>query len=238
MDIKRLNDAVLCLHRAFNAREDNRVPYGLFGDYAITIQGASAIEGHSTDYKGYLECLAGSNKFRVALALDNGEDFHLRLDPADFREDCCDFVWSDNPNGQDEVRLRVWCDPIGEGWPKNGDMKIGRSNVEGHRGSGEVNFLDPVHLLKGRIRDAAMGFTHEHGADIYFLATVFDKYVRPRIGLLNLDFVGLALKNHPYLEPLFADLGLNMGEAKRRAEARGPNSVRDQPKDVWLNLVF
>ncbi|KAI1136819.1 hypothetical protein F5Y05DRAFT_415070 [Hypoxylon sp. FL0543] len=160
------------------------------------------------------------------------------MDVINFMEDdCCEFSWSDAQGRQNEVRLRVYCDPVA-GWPEHADMAVGVSNVEGHREQGQVNFLDPIHLLKGRIRDAAMGFKYEHGTDIYFLATEYDMYIRPRAWQLNLYFLGLALKNHPHLEPLFADLEMDMAEAKRRAEARGSDSIGTRPRDIWRNLLF
>ncbi|KAI1411241.1 hypothetical protein F5Y13DRAFT_201441 [Hypoxylon sp. FL1857] len=237
MDAKRLNDAAVCLHRACTKQPNDDIDYGLFGDYAIAVQGRTRVPGHSTTYKGYLECLARATKHRVINALDDQEGFKFHMSIINLREDFCEFSWSDSPNRQDEVILRVFCDPI-FGWPVQADMTIGRSIVSGYRVSGEVKFVDPIHLLKGRIRDAAMGFILEHGADIYLIATEFDSYVRPNAGALNLAYVGLALNNHAYLEPLFADLNLDIAEAKRRAQARGPNSIRDEPRDVWLNLLF
>ncbi|OTA95170.1 hypothetical protein M434DRAFT_29204 [Hypoxylon sp. CO27-5] len=237
MNMKRLNDAAWHLHRACNTLGKNRAKYGLFGDFAITVRGKSKIENYSTEYKGYLECLAREKKQRMINVLDYREGFRLRYHVINLQESFCEFTWSDTEDRKDEITLKVYCDPV-FGWPEEADMLTEPYHVQGHRKSGQVHFLEPIHLLKGRIREAAMEFKHEHGADIYFLATEYDSHIRPHARALNLTYVGLVLKHHAYLEPLFTNLGLDITEAKRKAGLRRANIIGDEPRNVWHNLLF
>ncbi|KAI0098603.1 hypothetical protein F4776DRAFT_676648 [Hypoxylon sp. NC0597] len=237
MDVKRLNDAALHLHRACTIPAKSRVEYGLFGDYAITVQGKSKIEGYSTEYKGYLECLSRATKQRVINALDHREGFRLRYHVVNLQPNFCEFTWSDTQERRDEITLKVYCGPI-SGWREDADMMTRPCHIEGSRKSGEVNFVEPIHLLKGRIREAAMGFKHEHGADIYFLITEYDSYVRTHVRMLDLTYVGLVLQHHAYLEPVFANLDIDVDEAKRKAGVKRADKIDDEPKDIWRNLLL
>jgi hypothetical protein len=81
-------------------------------------------------------------------------------------------------------------------------------------GEGTSRFLDPFYLFKGKLRAAATRAKFHDSADLRMLASKYEDTIKPRVGQLKLEYVGLALKRYIELGILFEQLGVDVEAAK------------------------
>ncbi|KAG4430178.1 hypothetical protein IFR05_014337 [Cadophora sp. M221] len=105
-------------------------------------------------------------------------------------------------------------------------------------GAATAPFLDPVYLFKGKLRATATRAKFHDSADLRWLEGHFGQAIRARRDELNPQYVGLAMKRHPELEPLFIRLGIDVAAAKNAAFNLDPNNLpRPAPGDVLMGIL-
>lgn len=101
-------------------------------------------------------------------------------------------------------------------------------------GTGQSLFVEPFGVFKGKLCAAATRDKFHDSVDLRTLLSRHGDEIRPRIGELNLKYVGLAIKRYAMLERMFLDLGVNVEKAKQlagklnetEAYPRGPGQVQ------------
>lgn len=86
-----------------------------------------------------------------------------------------------------------------------------------HLGDGRSTFVDPFPLFKGKLCAAATRNKFHDSADLRILLTRYEENIKPKIGELNLKYVGLAIKRYSMLENMFKNLGVDVKRAKQLA---------------------
>lgn len=97
-----------------------------------------------------------------------------------------------------------------------------------HLGTGVSTFADPVALFKGKLCAAATRNKFHDSADLRMLLTRFEGRIKPKIGELNLKYVGLAIKRYTILETIFKNLGVDVKRAKQLAGS--PDAEQAYPR--------
>jgi hypothetical protein len=105
-------------------------------------------------------------------------------------------------------------------------------------GNGTALFLDSVYLFKGKLRAAATRAKFHDSADLRWLEGRFRQTIQAKRAELNSQYVGLAMKRYPELEPLFIRLGIDVAVAKDAALNLDPNNLpRPARGDVQLGIL-
>ena len=92
-------------------------------------------------------------------------------------------------------------------------------------GAGNIAYLGPVYLFKGKLHAAATRAKFHDSADLRWLELSFKSELGRRIGEFNLQDVGLALKRYPELEYTFTRLGLDVAAAREMTAVVNLNSL-------------
>lgn len=103
-------------------------------------------------------------------------------------------------------------------------------------GQGSSRFLNPFYIFKGKLRAAATRAKFHDSADLRMLAGKYENIIKPRVGQLNLVYVGLALKRYVELGILFEKLGIDVKAAKEAVKNIG-QLPPPGPGDVQKGLL-
>lgn len=96
------------------------------------------------------------------------------------------------------------------------------ASIEGeHFGKIDISILEPALLFKAKLHAAAVRSEHYHSADLRYLADNYPEQVQKAKGSLNMQHLGLALKNHPELSYMFEQMGCDLEQAKAAAVELG-----------------
>jgi hypothetical protein len=103
-------------------------------------------------------------------------------------------------------------------------------------GEGTSRFLDPFYLFKGKLRAAATRAKFHDSADLRMLAGKYGALIKPRVGELSLEYLGLAVKRYIELGILFEQLGIDV-EAAKEAVKNVDQLPPPAPGDVQRGLL-
>ncbi|KAH9894527.1 ser/Thr protein phosphatase [Xylariomycetidae sp. FL2044] len=222
----RLNDAAIALHQVLSERSVN---FGIFGGYAI---GALGGVRESKD----IDCLASITRAQVIDLLDGKHGFHVIPQT---RQDYVAFLWSARGDEKNTVLVEIFCERFPGAQYSMRDVPRRLIQINGlSQGQGVSSFLDPFYLFKGKISAAAERAKFHDSADLRFLAGRFESLIKPRVGELNLRYVGLAIKRYVELELLFGRLGVDLKKAKAAARDLDPyNLPPPAPGDIHRGLL-
>jgi hypothetical protein len=112
-------------------------------------------------------------------------------------------------------------------------------SIEGQTlGNGNVSFLDPVHIFKGKLRACAEREKPHDAADLRWLEGKYRSDLQQKNHEFSLIWAGLALKRSPELEYPFIRIGLDVEGAKVRVAAIDLDQIAaPQPGDVQKGLL-
>ena len=105
-------------------------------------------------------------------------------------------------------------------------------------GAGATEQLSPAFVFKGKLRAAATRNKFHDSADLRWLEGQYNGELRAHRNMLNVDYVGLALKRYPELEYAFVRIGIDVNMAKARVASVDISKLPiAQPGDVQKGLL-
>ncbi|RAH72332.1 uncharacterized protein BO66DRAFT_399653 [Aspergillus aculeatinus CBS 121060] len=223
---ERLNDAAIALHTALSSAG---VKYGHFGGYACTLLGSRR---ETSD----IDCLVSATKPEILALVDGVSNFTVI--PRN-REDYVALVWSDSANQGEPVLIEIFCERFRGSHYTMCHCYPRLTLVRGERmGVGLVQHLPAFAIFKGKLRAAATRSEPHDVFDLWWLAGRFQT-VYNHARLLNLDYVGFAIKRYPGLELLFFLLGLDVVAAAARVQDVELNQLPlSGPGDIQRGLLL
>lgn len=240
----RLNDAAIALSKALT---EANIKHGIFGGYAVTVLGGPR---ETKD----VDCLASASKDQIVTLLNAREDFTFIPQS---RQDYAAFLWSAKPADRKNVLVELFVDTfegkipasvtrmsltvvqyLGSEVPATSFIPLVKSIQGETLGNGNAFFLDPVYIFKGKLRACATREKPHDAADLRWLEDRFGADLQRKIGEINLEWAGLALKRSPELEYPLSRIGLDIEEAKARVAKFDINNLPSpQPGDVQKGLL-
>ncbi|KAF1951784.1 hypothetical protein CC80DRAFT_193786 [Byssothecium circinans] len=218
MITERLNDAAIALQKVLG---EAGVRFGIFGGYAVSVLGGVR---ESKD----VDCIVALSREQVIAALDKRAGFSLIPQT---RQDYVAFFWSEKANSTNPVLVEIFCEQFPGSKFNMSRLGLSEVAVNGQAfGQSYSTFADPFSIFKGKLCAAATREKFHDSADLRTLLSRYPDQIKARIGEVNLNYVGLAIKRYSVLERTFQELGVDVERAK--GLAKNINEEEPYPRGI------